>query len=99
VETRHHRADRDVQDLRDLLVGEAFHVGQEHRHPELLGKAGQGLLDVLVGKRLEDLCLRGGLGAVATETLVEVPLGDLLIRDRLRLVPSRNVPNPRYARR
>src|SRR4051794_9180767 len=34
MQPTHHRPDRDVEDLGDLLVGEALHVGQEDRHPE-----------------------------------------------------------------
>src|SRR5919202_5289352 len=34
MQAAHHRSDGDVEDIGDLLVGEALHVGQEHGHPE-----------------------------------------------------------------
>ena len=54
---RHHRSDRHVRDLRDLLVGEAFHICEEHRHPEVLGDRLERRLHVGVGDLLEHVFL------------------------------------------
>jgi hypothetical protein len=34
VETRHHGTDWNVEHLGDLLLGEALHIGEQHRKPE-----------------------------------------------------------------
>src|SRR5919106_4842148 len=57
METTHHRTNRDVEDLGDLLVGEPLDVGQQHRHAEVLGQRLQRLLHLGVGEPLEQLVL------------------------------------------
>src|ERR1035438_9925022 len=57
MQSRHHRADRRGHDVGDLLVGEAFHVGQVDRDAELLGEGLQGTLDIGIGQPLQRLRL------------------------------------------
>ena len=38
MQPRHHGADRDVENLGNLLVRETLHVSQQYRHPKVLGK-------------------------------------------------------------
>ena len=42
VQPAHHGADRDVEDLGDLLVGEALDVGEQHGHAEAARAAPRG---------------------------------------------------------
>src|SRR6476661_3400029 len=48
MEARHHRADRDVEDLGDLLVREALDVGEQDSDSELLGEILERLLHLVV---------------------------------------------------
>ena len=77
MQPAHHRADRHVHDLGDLLVGEAFDVGEQHGHAELLGQRLERLLHHLVGHRVEHLGLGrapgvGGLEPAEAAEEVEV---------------------------
>src|SRR5437763_2620171 len=58
MEPTHHRADGNVENFGDLLVGEAFHVSQQHGDPELLGERVEGLFDLALREVLENLVLR-----------------------------------------
>src|SRR5690242_11761382 len=53
MDATHHGADGNVEDLGDLLVGEALDVGEDHGHPELLRQRLEGLLDLVVGECIE----------------------------------------------
>ncbi len=53
MKPRHHRSDRDVEDLGDLLVGEPLDVGEEHRHPEVLGERLERSLYVTVDELIQ----------------------------------------------
>ena len=52
VQPGHHRTDRDVQHLGDLLVREALHVGQQHGHAEVLGQLLERGLHLVVGEQV-----------------------------------------------
>ena len=67
MEPRHHRPDRDVEDLGDLLVRETLDIGEQHGHPELLGQRLERLLDLVVGEAVEQLVL----GAAAERRRLE----------------------------
>ena len=62
MQPTHDRADGDVHDLGDLLVREAFDVGEEHGHPELLRQRLERFLHHLVGDLVEHLRLGGAPG-------------------------------------
>ncbi len=81
VEPTHHGADRDLEDLGDLLVGEALDVGEEHGHPELLRQVLERLLHLRVGEPLEQLVLcasTGQSGLEAAEPAVHVQILDVV---------------------
>ena len=85
VQPGHHRADRRVHDLGDLLVRETLDVGEVDRVAEVVGQLLQGVLDVAVGQVLERLHL-GGLEAGRRVRLGggDLPVLDL-VGDLLRL--------------
>src|SRR3954468_3343790 len=62
MQSTHHRAYRDVEDLGDLFVGETFHVSQQHGHPELLGQRLHRLFDIGLGEVVEHLFLGAATG-------------------------------------
>ena len=81
MQPAHHRADRNVEDLGDLLVREALDVGQQHRHAELLGQRLEGLLHLGVGEPVEQLVLGAATGQrrlEAAEPAVEVEVLDVV---------------------
>src|SRR5439155_6194305 len=81
MQTAHHGADRDIEDIGDLLVGEALDVGQQHSHAELLGEGLDGLLHLGVGEVGQHLLLRALADPrrlEATEAAVEVEVLDVL---------------------
>src|SRR5438045_4123572 len=57
MEPAHHRADGNVEDLGDLLVGEALDVGEQHGHAKRLRQRLQRLLHLGVGEEVENLLL------------------------------------------
>src|SRR6476661_3679314 len=77
VQAAHHGADRNVQDLGDLLVGEPFEVGQQHHHPVIRRQLVERLLHVLVEHILEQLLL-GVLQLLARRVLADLVLERLL---------------------
>ena len=62
----HHRADRDVEDVGDLLVGEVLQVGEDHRQPEVDGHRVDGPQHVVGEQPVEEGALRvlGDVGRV-----------------------------------
>ena len=48
MQTTHHRTDRNLEDVGDLLVGETFDIGEEHGDAELLGQGFEGALHVFL---------------------------------------------------
>ena len=87
MQPTHHRAYRDVEDLGDLLVREAFDIGQQDGHAELLGERLQRLFDIGLGEVVEHLLL----GAAASggrlqpaQPAVEVEVFDVVELGLLR---------------
>src|SRR5829696_4790931 len=81
MEAGHHRADRNVQDLRRVLVAEVPDVHENDHVTEIVWDGGECPYDRVLGKALHDLVhvLRG---AVLLEPVVEVVVAFL---DRLRV--------------
>jgi hypothetical protein len=83
VQPAHHRADRDVEDLGDLLVREPSDVGEQDGHAEDLRQVLDRLLHLGVAEGVHQLVLgaaaegppRGRRGAVEVEVLDLVELG------------------------
>src|SRR5687767_5887815 len=73
MQSTHHGTDRDVEDLGDLLVGEALDVGQQDRHPEGLRQGLEGVLHLVVGEELEHRVL-GALGDPGLVDAAEAPV-------------------------
>src|SRR5215204_4334328 len=81
MEAAHDGSDGDVEDLGDLLVGEALDVGQQDGQSELLGQGLDGLPDLALGQDVEELVLGAPAGPgplEAAEAAVEVEVLDLV---------------------
>src|SRR3974390_497184 len=75
MEAAHHRPDRNVENVRYLLVREALDVGQENGYPELLGQVLNRRLDLGLREPVEYLLLGtppGGGGLQTTQPAVQV---------------------------
>ena len=68
MEATHHCSDGYVENLGDLLVGESFHVAQQHGHAELLREGLDGFLDLGFGEVVEHLVLGAAAGGGASGT-------------------------------
>ena len=83
VETGHDRPDRDVEDLRRVLVREVADVDQDDDIPEVVRHGRERIDGVILGQPSEDLLLlRVALGQRVGEAVVEVVVAFL---ERLRV--------------
>ena len=57
VQPRHHRADRDVEDLRGLRVAELADVDEDDRVAVLVGQLGERVHDAILRQTLDDALL------------------------------------------
>src|SRR2546423_7725342 len=55
MQPAHHRTDGDVEDLGDLLVRKAFHVGEQHGQPEVLRERLDRTLHLGLGEQVHEL--------------------------------------------
>src|SRR5439155_5346245 len=69
MQPAHHRTDGDVEDLGDLLVRKAFHVGEQHGQPEVLRERLDRTLHLGLGEQVHELVF----GAATLASLLEAP--------------------------
>src|SRR5690625_1759451 len=58
MQSGHHRPNRGIHDLGNLLVGKPLHVGEVDRQASILGQVGQGLFDDIVTEGVDRFRLR-----------------------------------------
>src|SRR5205807_5812520 len=81
MEPAHDGADRNIENLGDLLVGEAFHVAEQNGDSELLGQCVERLFDLALGEVLEHLllgALAGGGPLQPAQASIQVEVLDIL---------------------
>ena len=81
MQTRHHRAQRDIQNLRNILVREPLHIGVVHHHAEILRQ----LVQSLTNLRIRQGAQRLRLGRTQTHRIMLTGLSQLPILHRLTL--------------
>src|SRR4051794_3424539 len=86
MQPTHHGTDRDVEDVGDLLVGEALDIGEEDGQPEVLGQRLDRLLDLGLREEVHELVLGAAAGPrllQPTQAPVQVEVLDVV---QIRLV-------------
>src|SRR6185436_63946 len=78
----HHRADRRLHDVCDLLVRQALNVAQHHRGAEVVGQAVERALDSLPDdfRTAVVLCDVQGLSYKEIADIMETPVGTVMSR-------------------